>query len=288
MERATYPEHPAAWREWWPVIVGLAVLYVPTLRDLATGIWNTEEQGHGPLILAAVLYLLWQQREILTERPQQAPSILAGGTLLLFGLLLYAIGRSQEILIFEVGSLLPVIAGTLWLLRGRSAVKRILFPLFFIVFMLPLPGFLVDAMTGLLKQQVSVAAEHLLYAAGYPVGRAGVTLQIGPYRLLVADACSGLHSIFSLLAIGLLYVYLAGYSSWPRRLLLLATIIPVAFSANVIRVMLLAMITYHFGDKAGQGFLHGAAGIVMFVVALTLFFTLDGLLALVFRKPPAE
>lgn len=271
-------------KEWWPVLLGMAALYVPTFYDLSRGIWNTEEQAHGPLILVACLFLFWQKRQVFLANPGKCRPVF-GGLLLLFGLLLYALGRSQEILIFEVGSLMPVIAGTLLITRGWDAVLRLAFPLFFIVFMIPLPGFLVDAVTGPLKQIVSVAAENVLYSVGYPIARMGVTLQIGPYRLLVADACSGLHSMFSLMALGLLYMYLGHDQSWPRRILLFTTIIPVAFAANVVRVVLLALITYHLGDEAGQGFLHGAAGIVLFVAALGLFFLLDGLLGMTFPEP---
>lgn len=276
---------PAVLREWWPVLLGMAVLYLPTFYDLARGLWNTEEQAHGPFILAVCLYLFWQKRQVFAEGGE-APRTLAGSLTLGFGLLLYAVGRSQEILIFEVGSLIPVLGGTLLITRGWAAVVRLAFPLLFLAFMLPLPGFLVDAATGPLKQNVSVIAENLLYWTGYPVARQGVTLQIGPYRLLVADACSGLHSMFSLLAVGLLYLHLGHYTSWLRRILLFATILPVAFAANVVRVVLLALITYHLGDAAGQGFLHGAAGIVLFVAALGLFFILDGLLALAFPERP--
>mgnify|MGYP001094330308 CR=1 FL=1 len=140
---------------------------------------------------------------------------------------------------------------------------------------MPLPFFLVDAITGPLKQQVSFLAEQLLYFGGYPIARTGVVLAIGPYQLLVADACSGLHSMYSLSAIGILYLYLMQYRNRVRVLLLLVAILPIAFLANVIRVIILALVTYHLGDEAGQGFLHGFAGILLFVVALGLLFGLD-------------
>jgi len=272
--------------EWWPVLVGLLALFVPTYVGLATGIWNSDEQAHGPIVLVVVLWMLWEQRAQFTL-PARSTSPIAGSLLFVFGLLLYVLGRSQDILIFEVGSQIPILGGLLLMLRGWGAVRALWFPLLFIVFMLPLPGFVVDAATGPLKQYVSVLAENILYAAGYPIARNGVVLTVGSYQLLVADACSGLHSMFSLSAMGLLYLYLMRHTSWLRNGILIAAILPIAFFANVVRVMVLVLITYHFGDEAGQGFLHGVAGILLFVIALLVLFALDAVLGWIFpgNKP---
>ena len=100
-------------------------------------------------------------------------------------------------------------------------------------------------------------------------------LTVGQYQLLVADACAGLNSMFTLEALGLLYLHLRNYRSALRNVLMALIVIPVSFCANVIRVMVLVLITYHFGDDAGQGFFHGAAGLVLFVTALLLIFVAD-------------
>jgi exosortase B len=265
---------------WLPIALGLCALYVPTYVKLWNGVWNSEEQGHGPLILAVVAYLFWQKRDVLVrDNPQ--PSKLLGWPLFLFGLLAYVLGRSQDILLFEVGSHIPVLAGLLLLTRGRPGLAGLWFPVFFIVFMVPLPGVIVDALTNPLKRHVSEIAEFIVYWAGYPIARSGVTLTIGPYQLLVADACSGLHSLYSLSALGLLYLYLMHHKSLSRNLLIGASILPIAFGANVVRVIFLVLVTYHFGDEAGQGFLHGFAGMVLFVAALVLLFAIDGMAELV-------
>ncbi|MBN4836489.1 archaeosortase/exosortase family protein, partial [Enterobacter hormaechei] len=94
---------------------------------------------------------------------------------------------------------------------GWSALKRAWFPILFLVFSVPLPGAFVQAITMPLKHAVSVVAEKILYLAGYPIGRSGVVLVIGPYQLLVADACSGLNSLFTLEALGLLYMKIMRY-----------------------------------------------------------------------------
>ncbi len=178
-----------------------------------------------------------------------------------------------------------MLAGALLILQGTSALRALWFPILYFAFMVPLPGALVDAITGPLKQWVSIIAENVLYAAGYPIARSGVTLSIGPYQLLVADACSGLHSMFSLSALGLLYMYLMARKSWLHNGIMLASILPIAFAANIVRVLVLVLITYHLGDEAGQGFLHGTAGMVLIITALLFFFLLDGVLSrLTFKK----
>ena len=150
--------------------------------------------------------------------------------------------------------------------------------------MIPLPGLVVQALTLPLKSAVSYLVELIMYAAGYPIGRSGVILTVGPYQLMVADACSGLSSLFTLEALGLFYMKLMNYKSKARNLVLAIAIVPISFVSNVIRVIILVLVTYHLGDEAGQGFLHGFAGMVLFTVALILTYAADRLLAARFDK----
>ena len=129
-----------------------------------------------------------------------------------------------------------------------------------------------------MKIAVSYVAEAVLFALNYPIARSGVLLQIGPYQLMVADACAGLQTLFTLEAMGLLYLNLLRHESLLRNAFLAIAIIPIAFTANVIRVMVLTLVTYYWGDAAGQGFLHGFAGMVLFMSALLLIMALDSML----------
>ena len=153
----------------------------------------------------------------------------------------------------------------------------------FMAIMIPLPGTLVDGITGPLKHWISVIVVELLYNVGYPISRNGVVLTIGQYQMLVADACSGLHSMYSLSALGTLFMYIMGRTSRLHNAVMVASILPIAFAANIVRVIILVLITYHLGDEAGQGFLHGTAGMVLMLVALAGFFALDALLARILR-----
>ena len=259
---------------------GLLLLYVPAYLDLAKTVWATDEQGHGPIILAVSIWLLYGKRHELAAAPTQ-PMAWLGWTLLVFGMAWYALGRSQDIIMFEISAQIMLLVALLLIFKGRAALKVVWFGLFFMIFMIPLPEALVAAVTSPLKSAVSAVASSLLYTFGYPVGRSGVIMTVGPYQLLVADACAGLNSMFTLEALGMLYMNLMRYTNPVRNVVLAVLLIPTAFVANIVRVMILVLVTYHFGDEAGQGFVHSFAGMVLFMVALMLMLVLDKVLGLV-------
>lgn len=258
-----------------PIMVGLALLYLPSLHDLFTGIWAQDEQFHGPIVLAISLWLLQRNWAKMEEASKGEQPSAWGWLFVVLALLMYSLGRSQGIGIFEVGSVIWLLIGLLLLVRGGKALKAQWFALFFMLFMVPLPAQVVDLVTMPMKMAVSYVAENVLYFVGYPIGRNGVVLQIGQYMLLVADACAGLHTLLTLEALGLLYLNLVRRDSLFRNIALAVLIVPISFTANVIRVMALSLITYHFGNEAGQGFLHGFAGMVLFLSALLLIISTD-------------
>jgi exosortase B len=259
----------------------LALLFVPSYFMLADTIWKTDEQGHGPIILAVTLWLMWARRAALVALPN-AGAPFAGWAALTAGLTIYVVGRSQQVDTLEVFAHLPILAGILLITKGLQGLRWGLFFLFFLLFMVPLPGLLVQALTTPLKVAVSHVAEFLMYWSGYPVARSGVILYVGQYQLLVADACAGLNSMFTLEALGLLYMNLVNHNSIRRNVWLAILIIPIAFVANVVRVMVLILVTFHFGDEAGQGFVHSFAGMLLFGVALVLMVIVDGMLGRIF------
>jgi exosortase B len=272
---------------WWVVLLGFASVYVPVYVSAAGGIWQDDNHAHGALVLAVVLWLFWTVKGDIYKTDAN-PARALGWLVFLFGLLIYVMGRIVGITILEFGSQPFVLTGLLLLLKGTKALRVAWFPIIYTVFMIPLPGIFVDMATGPLKGWISSVVTDGLYLVGYPVSRTGVTIMIGQYQMLVADACSGLHSMFSLAALGTLYMFILNRKSRLHNGLMLVSILPIAFVSNLVRVTFLVLITYHLGDEAGQGFLHGAAGIVLMVVALMGFFALDAVLAsLIGKSAPA-
>ena len=269
---------PPIWYGLTIVALGLCALYVPSFVDLFRGLWRSDEQAHGPIVLAISCWLFYRKWPEMWQLSADRNPSAAGWPIFIFGLLLYVVGRSQDILIFEIGSLIWLLAALILLLRGSAALKAQWFPLFFMLFMIPLPGPLVDAVTMPMKMAVSYVAELVLHWLEYPIARQGVILQIGQYKLLVADACAGLHTLFTLEALGLLYLNIVRHDAAFRNIALAILIVPISFTANVIRVITLVLVTYYFGDEAGQGFVHGFAGIMLFMIATMLTVATDTLI----------
>jgi exosortase B len=274
--------HPSTDRKqpslWLPVVLGFSVLYGPSLFDLIRGVWSTDAQMHGPVVLSLSIWLLYKNwPTMLSAGKGAAPSAL-GWPLAVLSLTMYALGRSQDILVLEIGSVMGLIASFILLNFGTRALKAQWFALFFMLFMVPLPGLVVDTLTMPMKIAVSYVAEHVLYWVGYPIARSGVMLHVGQYMPPAADACAGLHTLLTLEALGLLYLSLVKGNSMFRNITLALLIVPISLTANVIRVIVLTLVTYHFGDDAGQGFLHGFAGMVLFLSALLLILGTDALL----------
>lgn len=289
MTRTAYPPtSPLDWVRLALPTLALLGLLIPTYHNVAIGLWQNEEHGYAPLLAIVSLGLIIHHARDLHLVPRtDFPAL--GASLLLLGALGYVVGRSQKIELLELTGCIPLLAGTLTVLGGREVLHRMRFPLLFLIFSLPYPAWVIDSLTNPLKLWISAWSENLLYALGYPVARSGVVVALGPYRLLVEDACSGLHSLIFLSVLGLLYIHLTGPRQTWQRLVLVAALLPIALLANFIRVLALMLITYHFGDAIGQGFWHETAGILLFVTAFAGIYGLDSLLRLLarhFGHPP--
>lgn len=268
------------------LILALAVIFLPMYWELAANTWSSDSQGHAPIILALSMWLIYRERHAIMAAPER-PAYFLGFGMLLVGLGMYAVGKSQAMITVEVASQPFVYAAVVLILKGPAALRLVWFPLVFLLFTVPLPGVFVQAITVPLKIAVSTVAEFVLYHTGYPIARTGVILSIGQYQLLVADACSGLASIFTLEALGLLYMKLMNYTSALRNTFLAIAVIPIAFIANVARVVILVLVTYYLGDEVGQGFMHGFAGMVLFLLGLGMLLGLDGLISALLRDKSA-
>lgn len=269
------------------VLFGLLALTVPTLGYIIDASWSTEAGGHGPIVLVTGLWLIWRNwDDVSTVRsPPSLARMLAWFVPLLCLTVLAKITQIIEIEGYVVyGVVLAVLYGAL----GGRAMKVLAFPLLYIAFIIPPPDTLVAALTNPLKTMISEYSVRLLYALGYPIGGQGVTIQIGQYQLLVAQACSGLNSIVSLSAITSFYVYLQRGVRPAYSLFLLMMILPVAIFANFIRVLILILLTYYAGESAAQGFLHNFAGLTMFVTALLTIFAIDSAASKVFYRNAAD
>lgn len=261
----------------WIVFVGVAAMVLPTLYSMARGPWSIESGVHGPIVLATGLWLVYGRLGEIRARMQPGAPWLTASAMAL-AIMLYGFGRAFDFISLEVAGMLLALLAVAHAYIGLDMLKRLWFPIFYMGFLIPLPGFLLDVVTQPLKLFVSEVVTGVLAYFGYPMGRQGVTIFVGTYQLLVEDACAGLNSLVSLSAIGLFYVYMLRGSNWRYSMLLLALVLPVAVAANMVRVAALVLITWYLGNAAAQGYLHNFAGMVTFVSALLLIFLVDKIL----------
>lgn len=262
----------------WPILLGFAVIAIPALIALASQEWSRESGVHEPLVIATGAWLIW--RDIQQLKPlMRRGSPLVTFAVLIPSLLIYTFGTAFDYLILQAAGVYGAMLACSYDVAGGAVMKRLWFPLFYLVFALPAPGWVLDQATAPLKQIASSVSTQLLQQFGVPIVREGVTLFIAQYQLLVEDACAGMNAILGLTSLGLFYAYLQHGASWRYCAALAVFIIPIALLANVVRIIILVLITWQLGDQAAQGYLHGTAGLVTFGTGLLLVFALDSVLS---------
>ena len=255
---------------------GCALIILPTMIGVARFSWSTEQGGHGPLVLTTGLWLLW--RESKNANVVSPPGkMIPGGLVLGVMLLIFLVARITQILESEAFAMYGALIAAAYLVIGGAMLRAIWFPLVYLAFTLPPPDTVVAAITQPIKIAISTWAVELLHAVGYPIASSGVMIQIDQYQLLVAAACAGLNSIVTLGALCLLYVYLRHRSNVAAFVIVSLAVIPIALISNFVRVVVLILVTYYFGESAAQGFIHDFAGLLMFSVALISVFAIDQL-----------
>lgn len=253
---------------------GLMALTLPTMLDVARDNWTTEQGAHGPIVMVTGIWLLLRE---LRSGPLR---IVAGNWIVALViavplLVVYCLARISGIIEIEAFAMYAALVIFVYCMWGMALLKRIWFPIIYLMFIFPPPNTLFAIVTQPLKILISEMAFRCLDYFNYPIAESGVVIQIGPYQMLVAAACAGLNSLISLTALGLFYTYIRHRSSFVYMVFLSICILPISIIANLVRVLLLLLITYHFGEAVGQGFFHEFAGVSMFATALLCIFGLD-------------
>lgn len=257
-----------------PLIVMGVAFAAPTLYRLGSQVWSKESGAHGPIVLATGLWLVWRKLPALNaEAKPGALWLTVLGVVL--SLPIYIVGRAYDIMAFEALGLYGFCLSVVHDRFGLQAMLKNWFPFLYLGLLLPVPGWALDEFTAPLKLLVTTLASSIVLPFGIPLVQQGVTMTVGPYQLLVEDACSGLNSLIGLIAVTTFYIYLLRNASWRYSLFLVCLIIPIAILANVLRIITLILLTYFFGDAVGQSFLHVTAGLFLFALSLVLMFAID-------------
>ena len=264
------PWTPRRWVVWSAILSGLVfLLYAPVLRHLVEQWWTDPNYGHGFFIPLFSGYVLWRERSRWTKC-EIKPS--AFGFVVMLGaaglLLLGSLGAELFISRF---SLLVLLAGMILFLAGWKALRVVSFPLSYLVWMIPLPVIVFNQLTFPLQLGASRMAAAGLELVQVPVLRDGNVLVMSNYSLEVVEACSGIRSLTTLIALAFAYGYFAEPRRW-MRYVLACLMIPIALVTNAIRILGAGMLAHRYGPTIAEGFLHGFSGWLIFVCALMLMF----------------
>jgi exosortase len=246
------------------VLAAMAMVYAPVVAGLVRQWADDENYSHGFLVAPIALWLMWRSRRALASLPVRPHG--AGLAVAASGILLLAAGQFGAEMFLTRISLLIVFAGSVLYLAGPAHLRALAFPLVLLVLVIPLPALVMNRVSFPLQLLASRTAEGVLTIAGVPVLREGNVLVLPHGALEVAQACSGVHSLASLISLALIV------GGPGRRALLAAVAVPIAVLANAVRVAGTGLAAAWIGQWAAQGFLHAFSGWVMFVAAFAALY----------------
>lgn len=249
----------------WAVVGLLVLAFAPALLALSEVWRSVDYYSHGVLVPAVALLLALRERDRLGAAPTSRSG--AGLVLVLLALVLYAVGSAGGLLGLQGLALVGAVAAAVLWLRGPAWLRILAFPTAYLLFMVPLPEPWIAPVIVKLRLFVTSAAVAVLHAAGMPVLREGnVLLLPGGESLFVADACSGVTSLITLTPLGVLVAYLTERQLW-RRLVLVASVLPIAMLFNLLRVLGTVVAAQSVGaERATSGGIHEAAGLLTYAV----------------------
>jgi exosortase A len=258
------------------ILACLVLLYFRVVQGLVSDWLHLPDFSHGFLIPIVSLYFVYEKRKELSVLNRSSNWI--GLPLLLFGIMLLLLGNLATEYFTMRFSILVVFGGIILFLLGKGYFKTLLFPLVFLIFMIPIPSILMGSITFPMQLFASKVAAKFLYLIGIPVLREGNIILLANTSLEVAEACSGIRSLISLLALSVVFAYFSQKTTLKRVVLVLSTF-PIAIVANAARVTGTGILAHHYGDRVAQGFFHGFSGWILFVVAFVCLFVVGGLLS---------
>lgn len=263
------------------IIACMVPLYAGVMTKLAYDWIHLPGFSHGFLIPIISIYLVYDKRKKLLDLSPSGQW--EGLGLIILGILLLFFGKLATEYFTMRLSILFVLGGIILFLLGLEFYKTLLFPLVFLILMIPIPSIFMDRITFPMQLLASKVATKSLYLIGIPVLREGNVILLPNTSLEVAEACSGIRSLISLLTLSVVFAYFTQKETWKRILLVLSTF-PIAIIANAARVSGTGILSYHYGANVAQGFFHGFSSWILFVVAFICLFGIGTLLSRITKR----
>ncbi|MBZ5679197.1 MAG: exosortase/archaeosortase family protein [Acidobacteriia bacterium] len=261
----------------WQVVVLTALslwLYAPTLFHLVVQWWRDPDFSHGFFVPVFSAFVLWQGRTRLVRLPPRPAW--TGLAILAFALVTLVIGQMGAELFLARSSLLLLLAGIVVLFLGWGYLRAVLFPFAFLILMIPIPAIVFNQLTFPLQLLASRVAAAILPWMGVPVLREGNVIVLPAMALEVAEACSGIRSLISLITLAVIYGYLMEKRILVRVLLALASV-PIAVVANSVRIIGTGLLVQYWDPGKAEGFFHASWGWIIFVISLVMLYLVHGL-----------
>lgn len=259
------------------ILIGSFLLaYFPVWKNLVAAWYSSDEYSHGFFIIPLCIYILWRKKDILAEIPVRPSSWGLG--LVILSLLLYLLAHFAEIITVASFSMVLLVAGIIIYLYGFLMLKELLFPLFLLLFMIPIPAQIYSSLTIPLQLFVTKTSVWI-GALGIPIYREGNVIHLPDRTMQVVQACSGLRSMISLLMFSAIFGYLTLKSN-SLRLTLFLTGIPTAIFVNIIRVSLMVLAFHYFNYDLTKDSVHTIFGVIIFFIALIIIAFTKGLLSI--------
>ena len=262
-----------------------AILYTPLLYNLYSMRWDVVDYTHAYFIFPIFLWLTWRKRSAIKEtinnniKTGTFPSFI----LFVIGVLTFLFGWRQDYIFIQTISMIPVLFGLTGYLYGFKVSKILTFPILYLLLLVPPPFAILDSITLPMRYMIAAATESVLSWLNYPITRVGLEMNIGYSTILMGEPCSGFRSLITMISLVLVYVYIIK-GTIIKKLALTAFIIPFALLGNLIRVIALCLITFYFGEEAGQGFFHNFSGIVIFIITLSGLMGVEALIGLTSKE----
>ena len=250
-------------------LITLAVLtiiaYIPTFIWMFNR-WNSKDSyySHGFLVPFVSIFLVWLMKERLAETKIEPSNL--GWFFFSSGILIHSISALWRIYFSSGFSLILVIVGLILLFFGKKFLKQLLFPIGFLLFMIPLPLVAVANISFKLKIFAAKVSTVVINKLGIPAIRDGSVIKTAHSYIVVEDPCSGIRSLIALFALGALMAYFSNVSRTKKAILFLASV-PIAVGSNAIRIVALSLVSEMYGSKIATGIFHDIMGMLVFVFA---------------------
>lgn len=252
-----------------------AWIYWRTMAHLLAQWWNDPNFSHGFFVPLFSAFVIWQGRDQLAKIVPQ-PSW-SGFAVLLGAVVLLLVGEMGAELFLARFSLLLLLAGIVILFFGWAVFRAVLFPWAFLLLMIPVPVILFNKITFPLQLLASRVAAAVLPIFGVPILREGNVINLSSMALEVAEACSGIRSLMSLLTLAIIYGYLMERRLWVRWVLALSAV-PIAVFANSIRIIGTGLLVQYWDPDKAEGYFHASWGWIIFVISLLMLYALHALI----------